>query len=174
MNEPFKLELGGGTRPKPGFRNLDIIPGVEFSFDLNKIPPAQLPFDDLSVDEVFSGHCLEHVKDPYAVLVDVARIGKLGCPVEVRVPHYLSDCAMTPGHLHVLGLNSVRNVTHYFYGDWFKGKRRLRLDDVSYGPSEFLPELMQLHPGWSREQVLKYAPNAAHETIYKFTVIRND
>lgn len=57
--QPLRLHLGCGRNPKEGFINIDMydIPGVDLVHDLSKFP---WPFEDNSVDEIFSSHFLEH------------------------------------------------------------------------------------------------------------------
>ena len=58
----LKLDLGCGTRKQKGFRGIDILQfkGVDYICDLTK----RWPLADLSVDEVFSSHFLEHLTAP--------------------------------------------------------------------------------------------------------------
>lgn len=56
----MKLDLGSGPRPAPGFEGVDKIPGItEHTVDFGKGEPW--PFDDDSVDELRSCHCIEHL-----------------------------------------------------------------------------------------------------------------
>lgn len=56
----MKLDLGSGPRPAPGFEGVDKIPGItQHTVDFGKGEPW--PFDDDSVDELRSCHCIEHL-----------------------------------------------------------------------------------------------------------------
>ncbi|MEJ7933110.1 methyltransferase domain-containing protein [Sphingobium sp. AN558] len=46
-----------------------------------------LPFEDGSVDTVFSSHCLEHIADDHAVIQDWFRVLKIGGFIVCMVPH---------------------------------------------------------------------------------------
>lgn len=174
----MKLEIGGGIKPRgDGYINLDLTPGADIHFDLDTIPPARLPFADESVEAVYSAHCLEHVREPVAVLNEVARVCPGGAHVEIRVPHPLADVAMVPGHRHVIAPITVKNWCHYFVAEYWPRQscpRRLRLDRVEFSPSEYIDQLQRLYRGWTREQLMEFAPRAAHDSRFHFTVIPND
>lgn len=58
LNErPYRLNLGGGQKPVPSYRNCDLYPGgrVEFVLDQGK-----LPYPDGTVHAIYSEHALEH------------------------------------------------------------------------------------------------------------------
>lgn len=177
MAELIRLELGGGATPRgDGFVNLDILPGADVVFDLDGVPPQALPFADESVAEAYSSHALEHVRDPWAVLKEVARVCVAGAPVTARVPHWLSDSALCPGHRHTLGPTAVRNVCEHFRDSWWpRGRcpRRLELRAVAFRPSADFAEVRGLYPAWSEDQVLRFAPGAAHDITYSFEVVAN-
>ncbi len=82
-----RLNLGSGEFPKPGFVNVDyysrIKPDVEH--DLDTYP---YPFADNEFDLVEADHCLEHLRDPFAVMREIHRITKPGGIVRIRVPHF--------------------------------------------------------------------------------------
>lgn len=167
-----KLEIGGGIYPREGFTNLDQVPNADIHFDLDSIPGQTLPLPDESVGEVYSSHCFEHLKDPIAVMREVARVCRVGARVEIRVPHWLSDIAFSPGHLSILSQTVVRNVCHFFTKQHWGGRpRRLKLVDETYSKSGFFGEVRNLHPEWTEEQVLKFAPGAAHDVRYIFEVV---
>lgn len=71
----MKINLGCGREIKEGYVNVDVSKdeGVDVVWDLNSLP---LPFKDNSVDEVVCSHVLEHLVDPYPLVLDVHRILK--------------------------------------------------------------------------------------------------
>ncbi len=168
----MKLELGGGPFPRgEGFVNLDRVPGADVVFDLDTIPPGYLPFGDETVAEVYSSHALEHLRDPLEVLREIARVCRVGAPVEIRVPHWLSDIAMSPGHTCVLGPVAVRNICHFFLTQHWTGRpRRLELLREEYSPSAYFGELKGLYPAWTDDQLLRLCPGAAHDVRFHFEV----
>ena len=60
------------------------------------------PFDDASVDEIFSAHFLEHIEAPNNVFSEIGRIAKDGARIEFWTPYAFSDEASLYGHLHYL------------------------------------------------------------------------
>jgi len=59
-SERLRLDLGSGPRPHDGFRGVDKVPGLtDFCVDFDSGEPW--PFEDGSVDELRSSHCIEHL-----------------------------------------------------------------------------------------------------------------
>lgn len=82
-----KLNLGSGEFPKPGFVNVDYYSRAkpDVVHDLDVIP---YPFQDDEFDLVEADHCLEHLRDPFAVMREIYRITRPGGLVRIRVPHF--------------------------------------------------------------------------------------
>ncbi len=82
-----KLNLGSGEFPKPGFVNVDYYSRIQpdVVHDLDVIP---YPFQEDEFDLVEADHCLEHLRDPFAVMREIHRITKPGGIVRIRVPHF--------------------------------------------------------------------------------------
>lgn len=88
-----KIELGGGEWPLQGFTNIDIatenpINGHKFTPDIHHDLNEGIPFPDNFVDEIFSSHCLEHLKDPVFILKECFRVCKNGSKVKFLVPKH--------------------------------------------------------------------------------------
>lgn len=90
MSELLKLDIGCGPNKREGFQGVDSIafPGVDHVCDLK----ATWPFEDNSVSEAWSSHCLEHftamdrvhwMNELYRVLVPGGKCG-------IIVPHWAS------------------------------------------------------------------------------------
>lgn len=81
-----KLNLGSGSKRINGFVNVDKFkhPNVDIVHDLNVFP---YPFKSDSVDYIFMSHALEHLDNPFNVLLECHRILKLGCELYIVVPH---------------------------------------------------------------------------------------
>ena len=169
----MKIELGGGVTPRgDGFVNVDIKPCADIicDFELGK-----LPFDDDSVDEIYSSHCLEHVRGHIAILGEVLRICRHGAKVELRFPHWLHPMASSPGHVHVLSDRQVSNwlespksrelfwpqATKRFVEDL--GRRHYQIEVDYFILREKFPQLTD-------EEVARYIPGCCHEVRYYFTV----
>lgn len=169
----LKIELGGGTKPcGNGYLNLDKIAGptVDHCCDFET---DNLPFPDDSVAAVYSSHCFEHFE--YGrVLREIVRVCRVGATVTIRVPCWLSENALTPGHIHTLGPEEAERFgggvnDHY----WSGCAKRLQLTETEYVPSRHFAEAKSLFPHLSDEQVLRFIPNACWEIKYVFAVVEN-
>lgn len=122
--EPVRIDLGCGNNKRPGFIGLDFVdaPAVDHVLDLTH---DRYPFDDASVDEVFSAHFLEHIDKPDHVFHEVGRIAKDGARLEFWTPYAYSDEAALHGHLHAL---TEEEWLHYCvlhrdtYADMLRGR----------------------------------------------------
>lgn len=86
LKPKVKINLGSGTKPLKGYLNVDMDPALhpDVVCDADK----GLPFKDNSVDEVYSEHFLEHVKDIMFVIAEIKRVLKKGGKFHSRVPHF--------------------------------------------------------------------------------------
>lgn len=91
----MKLNLGCGEMKKPGHVNVDICGEPDLICDLSCFP---WPWEDDSVDEVYSSHFLEHVQDFEQTILEIYRILKPGGVIHFRVPHFRNPLAVW--HLH--------------------------------------------------------------------------
>jgi SAM-dependent methyltransferase len=98
---PVRIDLGCGNNKREGFIGLDFVdaPAVDHVLDLTQ---DRYPFDDSSVDEVFSAHFLEHIAMPNHVFGEIARIARDGARFEFWTPYAYTDEAKLHGHLHEL------------------------------------------------------------------------
>jgi SAM-dependent methyltransferase len=101
MNEvkEKRLNLGAGITYIPGFINIDISKKADIILDLGK---DKLPFDDDSVNLIFSYHTLEHIPDYLFTLSEIYRVLKHGGRFLVGLPYVtLTKYHMVnPYHLH--------------------------------------------------------------------------
>lgn len=99
----MKLNLGCGIYKRDGYFGIDILDecGADLVHDLN----TGIPFDNDSVDEIYSSHFLEHCANVYFMLDEIYRVCKNGSKVYIRVPCYALG---SPDHIHC------------FYPDWFE------------------------------------------------------
>lgn len=84
MKTPLQLHIGCGYTALDDFVNIDIVPGCDIRLDLNKQP---LPFDDNSVECVFSFHAMEHFDNYLFVLGEIWRVLKHGGRFLLQVPY---------------------------------------------------------------------------------------
>jgi hypothetical protein len=172
----MKLEIGGGNdfARGNGWTNMDQLPGADIQHDLNVKP---WPVADDSVDEIYTSHCIEHVQCPISFLHECARIGKVGCTVEIRCPSPYSDLAMVAGHVSVFSPQAARNMDVHFPRLFWKDKKRPRLVSWHFGANERLHEAKQELPflkGLSDHLIMKYIPGCAHETVFQYVIQANE
>ncbi len=86
----------------PGYVNVDVCGDPDLRFDLSHFP---WPFEDNSVDEVFSEHFLEHVEDYDKTVSEIHRILRVGGVNHFKVPHFRSS--FYPWHLHKYQFSTV-------------------------------------------------------------------
>jgi SAM-dependent methyltransferase len=99
--ERIRIDLGCGTKKQPGFIGLDHfgLPGVDHVLDLTADP---FPFDDESVDSVFSSHFIEHIEEPNHVFEEIGRVCRDGARIEFWTPYAWTNEAFLFGHLHFI------------------------------------------------------------------------
>lgn len=94
----IRIDLGCGANKREGYVGIDRMggPEVDHVVDLMNEP---LPFEDDSVDEVFSSHFLEHVQDPHRVLREILRVCRHGAKVHIWTPYNRHCAAFLGGHV---------------------------------------------------------------------------
>lgn len=167
----MKIELGGGDFSKGGdWVNVDISPKANVVHDLNVAP---WPFDDESVDEIYSSHCIEHVDDPAVFLNECARICKVGARIEIRCPAPTAHLAFVAGHKHVFSLQNARNLDIHFPHLFWKNTRRPYLKGFRLEPSEMLEWAKKECPflsGMSDQSIMMWIPGTAHENVFIYEI----
>ena len=92
MNETkeIRLNIGAGQTYILGYINIDVSSKADITLDLGI---DKLPFEDDSVDFIFSYHTLEHVPDYLFALSEIHRVlkhGGLFSGPSLRYPHRIS------------------------------------------------------------------------------------
>lgn len=97
----MRIDLGCGNAKQDGYVGLDYVEGpqVDHVLDLTR---DRYPFDDRSVDAVFSAHFLEHIDEPNHVFSEIGRICRDGARIEFWTPYAFTNEAFLYGHLHFL------------------------------------------------------------------------
>ena len=97
--EKIKLNIGAGQTYIPNFINIDISEKADISINLGE---EKLPFDDDSVDFIFSYHTLEHIPDYLFALSEIYRVLKHGSQFLIGLPYVtLTEYHLVnPYHLH--------------------------------------------------------------------------
>jgi SAM-dependent methyltransferase len=163
--QPVRLDVGCGGKKREGFTGLDFVeqPGVDVVLDVTK---DRWPFDDRSVDEVFSSHFLEHIDEPNHVFSEIGRVCRDGARITFITPYAFSNEAFVYGHLHFLTEEPWRHfcVTHR---DVFAGMLggRWQLHRVTYVvPEDVVSELTRLSIG------VPFAVRYLKNVVYEFGV----
>jgi SAM-dependent methyltransferase len=171
----MKIELGGGSFGRGGeWINVDMVRTADVVHNLDVTP---WPFPDDSIDAIYSSHCIEHVKCPISFLSECARVGRLGCEIEIRCPAPYSDLAMVAGHVSVFSPQGARNMDVHFPRQFWFAEKRPKLIGWHYQCSERLHEARAELPflaGLSDALVMKYIPGTAHETVFRYVVQQNE
>lgn len=172
----MKIELGGGSKPYGnGFQNIDISEHSDLKHNLCDIP---WPLEDESVEAIYSSHCLEHLDiHPQIVFDEICRICKIGAGFLLKVPAPHSDMALTFTHKHVYSPIQAINAERYFPKESWKKPKRLRLVNITYGPSILLPIIKNDLPflsGVTDEMIMKWFPRVCHECVFDYVVVENE
>jgi len=166
--EILRLELGGGLKPKEGFINIDIDPNADVVMNLDR---EHLPYEDATVSEVYSSHCLEHLDNVWHTIHEICRVCKVGAKVTIKVPHYNNPMAMCPGHRHVI---SELMVNHFKeFPEMWKGRERKLVErGLIRRPSSFFAEARSLkcYLEMTDDQIMKFVSGTCHESEFIFTV----
>jgi SAM-dependent methyltransferase len=114
------VDLGCGwnklVSPKAGYKviGVDHVKNdiVDIHCDLN----GRLPFDDNTIDAVFSQHCIEHLKDKDHIFRELHRILKPDSIAFIKVPHFRGIQAENYDHLSrwaSFSMNTFANARWY-------------------------------------------------------------
>jgi SAM-dependent methyltransferase len=110
----IKIDIGCGGVKREGFIGLDSVagPAVDYVLDLTK---DRLPFEDATVDHVFSSHFLEHIRIPFHLFKEIARVCKDGARIEFWTPYAFSNEAFLYGHEVLL---TEETWMHFYRDTW--------------------------------------------------------
>lgn len=131
----MRVNLGCGERKLDGYVNVDVCGNPDVRVDLSTFP---WPFEDSSVDEVFSEHFLEHVNDFEKTILEMHRILKHGGLLRFKVPHFKSP--YYPWHLHLNQFSAVTclrlqdTYPYLFNGRQLFSDVRVRFDFFVFRP----------------------------------------
>lgn len=91
----MKLNLGCGKKPMEGFVNVDYYDSCDMRVDLNVFP---WPWENDSIEEVYSCHWLEHVEDYERTIRETFRILRPNGVLHCRVPHHRAPSSVVMAH----------------------------------------------------------------------------
>lgn len=156
------LNLGCGADYVEGAVNVDQFAShVDVRHDLNKTP---YPFADNEFDEIRCMNVIEHLDDILSVMQELHRIGRAGCLVVIRVPHFRSACLYEDiTHRHGFAWRSFDLFTSdgSLYGEYTS--RRFKIRSRAYTPYKlpFLYRLLSKAPVLTDNLLSKYIPMAS-------------
>jgi predicted SAM-dependent methyltransferase len=111
----MKLEIGCGKKPREGYLTCDIrdLPKVDYVCAAD-----QLPFEEASVDEIYSRHVAEHftLKEFLKVLEEWNRVLKVGGVVYIICPNLLWHLKQVLEGSHASFYNKESGSNDRFWG----------------------------------------------------------
>lgn len=112
MENLIKLDIWCWENLKEWFIWVDKrkVKNAKFILNLDK---EKLPFDNETIDEIYSAHSLEHVDDVETVFLELIRVLKVWWKMTIKVPFYSSPVAFEPTHKAFFNLYSFN-----FFVEW--------------------------------------------------------
>jgi SAM-dependent methyltransferase len=94
-----RVNIDAGLATLPDFINIDVLGKGEHTVNFDK---EKLPFEDDSVDVIFSYHALEHISDYLSAVAEIHRVLKHGGRLLLGLPYVsLTEYHLiNPYHLH--------------------------------------------------------------------------
>lgn len=120
----MKLNLGCGSRPDPGYVNVDIVeqPGVDVVHDLDCFP---WPWADEAADGIFAWDVYEHVNDPLGFMAECHRVLEPGGLLVIHTAYWQNPNSFAdPTH--------KRFLTEDSFDYWVPGTPRHRDYGAAY------------------------------------------
>ena len=117
------VELGCGGNKRAGFFGIDIAPSPVVDLVMN-IERDRLPFEDSSIDRIYSSHTFEHLEapgSPIQTLREIIRVCKHLAQVEIWTPYGRSNDGLLFGH-HVFYTETHWKHICFEYDDFYFGK----------------------------------------------------
>ena len=116
----IRLEIGCGKKPRQGYLTCDVreLPEVNYVCAADK-----LPFEENTVDEVYSRHVVEHftIKEFLKVLEEWNRVLKIGGVVYIICPNLLYHLkqVLEGSHASFYTKESGKNARYWGFGSLF-------------------------------------------------------
>lgn len=132
----MKLNLGAGSRPMPGFVNVDraALPTVDVVWDLDVAP---WPFESGSVEQLAAVDVFEHVADAVMFMTECHRVLAPNRLLFIQTPYYRSRDAFTdPTHR--------RFPTEHTFDYWMPGTVLFNEHNPAYGGVAFAKVAMHI------------------------------
>lgn len=139
------VDLGCGERKKHGHLGVDFVKlaGVDIACDINQ----GLPFEDNSVDGIYSNFLFEHVANTIFLFQEIYRVCKNTAVVEFRVPYYQSVTQFKdPTHKAAIPPEMMRYFSsNKWYGSDYGINTNFVLVGITY---EYLPPFNHFQSKW--------------------------
>lgn len=165
------LNLGCGADYLAGAVNIDQFASkVDVRHDLNRTP---YPFADDEFDEIRCMNIIEHLDDVLAVMQELHRIGRTGCRVTIRVPHFRSACLYEDiTHRHGFAWRSFDLLASEgeLYGEYTNYKFKIRSRAYTPYKLPLLYRLLSRAPVLTDNLLSKYIPMAS--ILFELEVVK--
>lgn len=166
------LNLGCGEDYLPGAVNVDqFARAADLRHDLNLIP---YPFADNEFNAIRCMNVIEHLEDVVAVMQELHRIGRPGCTVTIRVPHFRSACLYEDiTHRHGFAWRSfdIFAAEGTVYGEYTQ--RKFKIKSRAYTPYKLsvIYHLLSKMPALTDNLLSKYIPMAS--ILFELEIIKS-
>jgi SAM-dependent methyltransferase len=105
------LDVGCGRKKFPGAYGVDLSADTDADLVVDLDDPPYEGLDDDSFDQILCQDVIEHVREPFAVMRELHRVGRPGSRVHLRTPHFSSVLAYSdPTHLHYFSAIAVESL----------------------------------------------------------------
>lgn len=156
----MKLDIGCGPSPKPGYIGVDLY--VEGP-DIIQAPMDKLPFEDNSIEEIYSSHALEHISKHLVIptLKEWYRVLDWNGVLTIEVPDLIWVCKNWLKYQ-----DSGWNMDAIF-GD--------QSDPGQYHKTGFTKQIMYEYlsrAGWKGREVQSGEYFSHNQNCYVFTVVK--
>lgn len=130
--EKVFIDLGCGKRKRDGYIGVDTVmsEGTDIVCNLAE----GLPFEDNSVDGIWSGFFVEHIQDTIFLFKEIYRVCRENAIVEFQVPYYQSVTQYKdPTHKAMIMPEKLRYFTEdKWYGSDYNINTNFKLIDIKY------------------------------------------
>jgi SAM-dependent methyltransferase len=136
----YKVDIGGGLNPYPGYMSIDLRDSADIKADLND----GIPLPDNSVGVLHASHIIEHLHDKQKIMSEIHRVLAHGGWAFIEVPSTDGRGAFQdPTHVSYWNENSFLYYTDAYLGTFIDNKdiyfQSFRLD--THFPNEWLKKL---------------------------------
>jgi predicted SAM-dependent methyltransferase len=158
----LKLDIGCGSLTRKDFIGVDIVGQPDVLCD---IAHQRLPFEDLSVEHIYSSHCIEHIEHNHLahVFQEITRVSADGGLIEIWHPHASHSDAFVLGHINYLSealYDHLGCTYRAFWKDCFGAEWVLQ--EIGYSVDSFVLEDIE-HSGMEIDFAISYLREVIRE-----------